>query len=181
MFLLENDRLKKQLEEVGEKHRIASGDLQDTRGKYEHIKEEYEQVQSQIEALDKAIEEARTSLNDTGLLRGKLEGEIAVLKEQINSARGSEAHLKNRKETVEAEITVKNRDKEEIITQKAQIDQQVQELTITRDEVRRQLEAVQGKIEELNSQIEAGKNAIIWELNQRATIKSKMGRYDTMK
>ncbi|MDE6518279.1 MAG: AAA family ATPase, partial [Acetatifactor sp.] len=180
VFLLENDRLKKQLEEVVEKHRIASGDLQDTRGKYEHIKEEYEQVQSQIEALDKAIEEARTSLSDTGLLRGKLEGEIAVLKEQINSARGSEAHLKNRKETVEGEIAVKNRDKEEILTQKAQIDQQVQELTKTRDEVRRQLEAVQGKIEELNSKIEAGKNAIIGELNQRATIKSKLGRYDTM-
>ena len=110
VFLLENDRLKTQLQEIGEKHRIASGDLQETKDKYEHIKEEYEQVQSQIEALDKAIEEARTNLNDTGLLRGKLEGEIAVLKEQINSAKGSETHLKNRKQTVEAEIAVKNRD-----------------------------------------------------------------------
>lgn len=180
VFLLENDRLKTQLQEIGEKHRIASGDLQETKDKYEHIKEEYEQVQSQIEALDKAIEEARTNLNDTGLLRGKLEGEIAVLKEQINSAKGSETHLKNRKQTVEAEIAVKNRDKEEILTQKAQIDLQVQELTKTRDEVRGQLETVQGRIEELNSQIEAGKNAIIGELNQRATIKSKLGRYDTM-
>lgn len=180
VFLLENDRLKKQLEEVEEKHRIAGGQLRETREKYEHTKEEYEQIQAQIETLDQAIEEARNTLNDTGLLRGRLEGEIAVLKEQINSARGSQAHLKNRKETVEAEIAVKNRDKEEILAQKAQIDRQVQELSGTRDEVRGRLEAVQGRIEELNNQIEAGKNAIIGELNQRATIKSRLGRYDTM-
>lgn len=180
VFLLENERLKRQLEEVGEKHQIASGDLRETREKYEHIKEEYEQIQAQIEALDEAIEEARTSLNDTGLLRGKLEGEIAVLREQINSARGSEAHLKSRKETVEGEIAAKNRGKEEILAEKAQIDLQVQALTETRDEVRKRLEEVQGRIEELNNRIEAGKNTIIGELNQRATIKSKLGRYDTM-
>ena len=180
VFLLENDRLKKQLKEVEEKHQNAGGQLRETREKYERTKEEYEQIQSRIEALDQAIEEARTSLNDTGLLRGRLEGEIAVLKEQINSARGSRAHLKNRKETVETEIAAKNRDKEEILAQKARIDQQVQELSGIRDEVRGRLEAVQGRIEELNNQIEAGKNAIIGELNQRATIKSRLGRYDTM-
>lgn len=180
VFLLENERLKAQLQEIGEKHRIASGDLRETKDKYEHIKEEYEQVQSRIEALDTAIEEARNTLNDTGLLRGRLEGEVAVLKEQINSARGNEAHLRNRKDAVSAEIAAKNGDKEEILAQKARIDSQVRELTETRDEVRRQLEAVQGRIEELNSQIEAGKNAIIGELNQRATIKSRLGRYDSM-
>ena len=180
VFLLENERLKAQLQEIGEKHRIASGDLRETKDKYEHIKEEYEQVQSQIEALDTAIEEARNTLNDTGLLRGRLEGEVAVLKEQINSARGNEAHLRNRKDAVSAEIAAKNGDKEEILAQKARIDSQVRELTETRDEVHRQLEAVQGRIEELNSQIEAGKNAIIGELTQRATIKSRLGRYDSM-
>ncbi|MBO5281835.1 MAG: chromosome segregation protein SMC [Lachnospiraceae bacterium] len=180
VFLLENDRLKVQLEEVGEKHRIAGEELQETTGRYEHIREEYEQIQAQIEALDEAIENARTSLNDTGLLRGRLEGEIAVLKEQINSANGNEAHLRSRKETVEREIAVRSRDKEDILEQKAQIDLQVQELTRTRDQVREQLEAVQGKIEELNAHIENGKNTIIGELNQRATIKSRLGRYDTM-
>ena len=180
VFLLENDRLKKQLAEIGEKHGIASGELGETRDRYEHIKEEYEQVQSQIEELDRAIEEARASLSDTGLLRGRLEGEVAVLQEQINSAKGNEKHLRGRKETVEGEIAAKERDKEEILAQKAQIDQQVQELTGIRDQVRGQLKTVQDRIEELNGQIETGKNAIIGELNQRATIKSKLGRYDTM-
>ena len=37
-------------------------------------------------------------------MRGKLEGEINVLKEQINSAHGSENHLNNRKAALEEEI-----------------------------------------------------------------------------
>ena len=180
VFLLENDRLKTQLEEIGEKHRIAGEELQETTGRYERIREEYEQIQSQIEALDEAIENARTSLNDTGLLRGRLEGEIAVLKEQINSANANEAHLRSRKETVEREIAAKSRNKEDILNQKSQIDRQVQEITRTRDEVRERLDSIQREIEELNTHIETGKNTIIGELNQRATIKSRLGRYDTM-
>ena len=39
---------------------------------------------------------------------------------------------------------------------------------------------IQKAIEELNNQIESGKNTIIDALNARATIKSKLGRYDSM-
>lgn len=63
---------------------------------------------------------------------------------------------------------------------KAEIDEQVTELTATRDEVKISLESLQNRIQELNDSIEAGKNTIIDELNQRATIKSKIGRFDTM-
>ena len=113
-------------------------------------------------------------------MRGKLEGEINVLKEQINSARGSEAHLNNRRNALQEEIAAKNQDKEAILAEKGDTDRQVQEITSEADKVRRRLEEIQRKIEELNNHIEEGKNTIIGELNQRATIKSKLGRFDTM-
>ncbi|NLL75710.1 MAG: chromosome segregation protein SMC [Clostridiales bacterium] len=180
VFLLENNRIKEQLQSVEQKYDIANGDLQETSDKYEGIKEEYEQIQGQIEILDEAIEKARAEVTDTGLLRGKLEGEINVLKEQINSAKGNEGHLRARLETVQAEINAKNVDKEAILKNKSEIDEQLAELERVRDEARGLLNAVQSKIEELNNHIEAGKNAIIGALNSRATIKSKIGRYDTM-
>ena len=180
VFLLENNRIKEQLKTVEEKYGIADGDLKDTTGKYEGIKEEYERIQTDIEALDAAIEQARSTLTDTGLMRGKLEGEINVLKEQINSAVGSESHLNNRRNSLQEEIAAKNLEKEGILKEKEETDCQVREITGIANEVKANLEAIQEKIANLNNSIEAGKNTIIGELNQRATIKSKMGRFDTM-
>ena len=56
----------------------------------------------------------------------------------------------------------------------------MQEIAEAAAKAKADLEAIQNKITELNNNIEAGKNTIIGELNQRATIKSKMGRFDTM-
>lgn len=180
MFLLENKRLQEQLQSVDEKYEIASADLNSTSEKYEKIKEEYEQIEGQIALLDETIEKSRTSLTDTSVLRGKLEGEINVLKEQIHFAKSNEEHLKQRREAVQKEIDEKNKDKDGILEDKKIIDEQVAEIEITRNEAREKLLAVQNKIEELNNNIESGKNTIIDALNKRATIKSKLGRYDTM-
>ena len=180
MFLLENQRLQEQLKDAQEKYDIASEDLENTSKQYENIKEEYEKIEGQITLLDETIEKNRSALTDTSMLRGKLEGEINVLKEQIHSARNNEEHLKQRREAVLNEIAAKNQDKEGILSDKGQIDEQVAEIEKKRDEAKAALTAVQSCIEELNNQIEGGKNAIIEALNARATIKSKLGRYDTM-
>ncbi len=180
MFLLENNRLREQLQSVEEKYAIASDDLEETTTRYEDIKKEYESIQGEIESLDEQIEAARNSLSDTGLMRGKLEGEINVLKEQIRSAEGNKEHLHSRLVNVQKEIDLKNVDKEGILSDKKEIDEQVAKLQEARDAAKLQLEEVQKKIEELNNSIEAGKNTIIDALNQRATIKSQMGRFDTM-
>lgn len=180
VFLLENKRLREQLASAEEKYNLASTELVETGEKYEGIKEEYERIQQEIESLDTAIEAAREQLTDTGLMRGKLEGEINVLKEQINSAHGSENHLNNRKAALEEEIAGKEQEKQDILTDKKDTDTQVQEIAEAAAKAKADLEAIQNKITELNNNIEAGKNTIIGELNQRATIKSKMGRFDTM-
>ncbi len=180
VFLLENGRLREQLESVQEKLEIASADLDKATGQYEKIKEEYEQIQGQIEALDESIESERVSLTDTGLFRGKLEGEINVLKEQIKSAQSNEEHFLSRKEAVTREMNARLLDKETILADKKAIDEQAAELEQVRNEARQRLQEVQTRIEQLNNEIETGKNTIIDALNGRATIKSKLGRYDTM-
>ncbi len=180
VFLLENRRLQEQLGDISQKFEIASGDLEQTSAQYEKIKIEYEQIQTQIEELDGTIEAQRTSLTDTSMLRGKLEGEINVLKEQIKSAKNNEEHFLSRKEAVTGEMDAKLLNKEGILADKQVIDEQVAEIEKQRNEAREKLLLVQGRIEELNGEIETGKNSIIDMLNLRATIKSKLGRYDTM-
>lgn len=180
VFLLENVRLKEQLKGVEEKYEIASHDLDDTSKRYENIKSEYEIIQKEIEELEAAILTAKDLLSNSSVLRGKLEGEVNVLKEQINSARANEAHLHTRKQTVEGELAKKNEEKQVILFEKKEFDDKLSELEKVREVTRQELQKLQTMIEELNNQIEAGKNTIINALNERATIKSKIGRFDTM-
>lgn len=180
MFLLENNHLQEQLLSAQNKYEIASNDLEQATTQYEKIKEEYEQIETQIEMLTQSIEQERASLSDTSVMRGKLEGEINVLKEQIKSAKSNEEHFRSRKAAVEKEMEIKLLDKEGILTDKKVIDEQVAEIESQRNEARTKLLEMQSRIEALNSDIESGKNTIIDALNSRATIKSKLGRYDTM-
>lgn len=180
VFLLENVRVRQQLAEVEGNLKIANDDLAETTDKYEHIKEEYEQIEGKIEALDHAIETARATLTDTGVMRSKLEGEINVLKEQIHSAEGNEEHLQNRIRSITEQIDIHAKEKESILSEKEEADERLMEIETERAEARRLLEETQNKIAELNNHIESGKNTIIDALNNRATIKSKLGRYDTM-
>lgn len=180
VFLLEHNRLKKQLDDVTAKLTLASGEYAESTKEYQGIKEEYEKVQTEIESLDAAIEQARKILGEAGLYRERLEGEIGVLNEQINSAQASETHLQNRRGALQSEIASHEKEKQDILSDKVDTDAQVEELTATASQVRRHLEEVQGRIEELNASIEDGKNTIMNELNQRASIKSRMGRFDTM-
>ena len=180
VFLLENKRLKEQLDEVTEKYNIASDDLLSTTTKYERIKEEYETIQNEIEFLEEQIEKEREDITNSSVIKGKLEGEINVLKEQINSAKGTQEHLNLRKSAVQTEIDSKQKEKDDILEGKKVFDDLLKENENIRDEAKKLLFEIQSKIENLNFQIEVSKNQIIDTLNERATIKSRAGRYDTM-
>ena len=180
VFLLENNRLKEELNQLEQKYRIAKDDLDTTSSKYENIKNEYEAVQNEIEELDKAIVSAREMLSNSSVLRGKLEGEINVLKEQIKSAKANEEHFLTRQKNIKGDIAKKEADKQEILEEKKQFDEQLANLELVRKEAKDELLSMQKHMEGLNESIESGKNTIINALNERATIKSKIGRFDTM-
>ncbi len=180
MFLLENLRIREQLEKTEGDLQIASDDLENANRAYEGVKEEYDQVQGKIEVLEEEIERTRTILTDTSMLRGKLEGEIKVLQEQIHFVKSNEEHLKSRKSQVQSALTQKEEELQEIQKIKAAIDADALQAGKRKEDAGGQLALLQAQIETINSNIEAGKNTIITALNERATIKSQMERYDTM-
>jgi len=180
MFLLDNRQTNEQLVKVEENYKTASRDLAEATEKYERIRTEYEEVQQEAERLGQEIEKAHAELTDTSAARGKLEGEIGILKEQIHSLEGNKEHLLNRLASVEADIAEKFSDKSGIMTEKASIDEQVSRLEKARDEARERLEEVQAQIEQLNTEIENAKNIIMQALSDRAQTRSRLERFDTM-
>ena len=179
-FLLEHERLNKELQSAEEKYQIASVQFAEANVQYENIKSEYDATTQAIEACEVTIEENRNLLSESSVLRGKLEGQINVYKEQIHSAENNEQHFHTRKESVEKEIAAKEEEKAELLKDKAKIDATVADITKVRDEAQANLDAILAQIADVTNQIDAQKNAIIEGLNQRATIKSKLSRFDSV-
>ena len=133
MFLMEMTRIDGQLHEVGEKCGIAEAQLHESKDSYEQVRTEYERMESEIEQLEQAIGEVRENLSGSTVLKGKLEGQINVLKEQIHTAEMTDEHLKDRLDSIEkdtqdrlAQKDVYGREREELLEALAGISERKQ-------------------------------------------------------
>lgn len=143
MFLMEMTRIDGQLHEVGEKCGIAEAQLHESKDSYEQVKTEYERMESEIEQLEQAIGEVRENLSGSTVLKGKLEGQINVLKEQIHTAEMTDEHLKDRLDSIEkdtqdrlAQKDVYGREREELLEALAGISERKQAAEKELDELR---------------------------------------------
>lgn len=180
MFLLESKRLKEELNTVAEKISIAENDLKETTEGLEKTKSDYEKTGLEIQDANERLDATKEALNQAILLRGKIEGEINVLKEQIHSAKTNDQLMKNRRESVAKEKTAKEKELEGIISQRQEIIAQLKDAQGGKQQEAEGLTELQKEIEELNKSIEDGKNAIIQSMNEKTNTKTEMSRYDTM-
>lgn len=180
MFLLETDKIKGQLAQFEEKIQIASSDFAEAKESYESIKEDYDRIEEMVATLDASIEEKRQKLSDNSVKREKLEGEIKVLQEKINSAKSNNEHFISRRNSLSGDIAFKEQELNRLLLSKAELDVSVTAQVNERDEAKAALTEIQKKIEALSSDVEKNQNDIIETLNERVSIKSAMGRYESM-
>ena len=82
LFLTETQELKVQLREVESKEQIVTGDLEETQKTSEQIRVTYEELDQQLEQKNQELDQIRNEKNQSDLLKGSMEGQINVLKEQ---------------------------------------------------------------------------------------------------
>ena len=122
MFLLEMERIETQTKEVEEKFKIADTQLKEDNEAYENIKAEYEKKEQDMEEMDAKITEIREELSNTNVMKGKLEGQINVLNEQIKAAQMTDDSLKARLEQLESDRKERKEQQEHYLAQKQEID-----------------------------------------------------------
>ena len=84
MFLLETERLQRQLSELGEKAGTAQAQLSETSQEYEKIKREHSRIEEELEELNASLDGAKEAAAQNELSRQQLENQIELVKEQIN-------------------------------------------------------------------------------------------------
>ena len=180
MFLLEMERIDKQLKEVQDNFQIADGQLKEKNETYTNIKSEYEKMERDVEAIEEKITSIRDTISNSSVTKGKLEGQINVLNEQIHTAKMTDEHMRKRLEAIESEKKERLSTKSGYEKEKADLDGQLTNISERKETAQNQYQEVQEKAAKLKEEIENGKNELIQLLNQKASIKARIQRNDTM-
>ncbi len=180
MFLLETARIKEHITSLEGKIKDTAEEFDSATGQYEGMKQEYETVEEQVDMIDESIERAKSQLNETTMLKQQLENQIALLKEQIHSARMNDEHYEQRAETIAAEVAEREEKLGEFEEEKTLIHGQLGEQRSLENDAREELIAVQTRIATYTADIEKNKADIMELLGNRASTKAKIQKYDTM-
>lgn len=179
MFLVETERIKAQIREVDEKLQLAEGELKEANERYAAMKVEYETVEEEMEEVDFSIENAKDQLNKTTLLKQQLEGQINVLKEQINTIRMNDEHYDNRQKAIFGEVNARQEQLKALAKEQEAVNVQLAEVAEKDQKAREVLVALQSKIAEQTVQLENSQQEILELLNNRASTKAKIQHFTT--
>ena len=180
MFLLEYSSTAESLKELGEKHRLAQENLEDTQREYEQTRVEYDRLEQELEELNTRMDALRMESQEQALHKQQLEGQINVLNEQILAGVQNEDHYRGRLKTIEEELAVREASRKELEEEKSDLYSQLKEVRSRLKDEEEKLNTAQENIRTCTQAVEEGKNEIIEILNSRANTKGKAQRFDAM-
>ena len=180
MFLLEYSSTAESLKELGEKHRLAQENLEDTQKEYEQTRVEYDKLEQELEELNTRMDALRMESQEQALHKQQLEGQINVLNEQILAGVQNEDHYRSRLKTIEEELAVREASRKELEEEKSDLYSQLKEVRSRLKDEEEKLNTAQENIRTCTQAVEEGKNEIIEILNSRANTKGKAQRFDAM-
>ena len=180
MFLLEYSSTAESLKELGEKHRLAQENLEDTQKEYEQTRVEYDRLEQELEELNTRMDALRMESQEQALHKQQLEGQINVLNEQILAGVQNEDHYRSRLKTIEEELAVREASRKELEEEKSDLYSQLKEVRSRLKDEEEKLNTAQENIRTCTQVVEEGKNEIIEILNSRANTKGKAQRFDAM-
>ena len=180
MFLLEMEESRAELAALEEKLAISERDLKENNQKYEKIRTEYDRLEEKITHLDGQIEGERAKNSENQLKRQQLAGQMDVLREQIRSVETSRKNQLERLEIIEKELEERKKELENSRQEFTDLKEERKKAQEEEEQTSVENDAIEASISHLNREIEGDKNEIIRILNQRASTKGKIQRYDTM-
>ena len=103
LFLIDNERIGKELQEIEGKVKIADDQIAEISDALEKTKDEYMRLDGEITELDAQIAELNDRYSKNQLMQQQLKGQIELLKEQINAVRQNSEHFLNRRKAISEE------------------------------------------------------------------------------
>ena len=180
LFLLEHKALQMQISELDQKTSIVKGDWEKASGQSEQLKKDFDRLEEENSVSEEKIASAREEYSKSVLLKENLDGQIAVLQEQIRSEQLNEEHMKERITSIDQELQTKDGQENEYTKQREETKRQVSQAEQEVSQAEQILSEAEQQILTLSRESETAKAAIISALNEKANLAAKSQRYETM-
>lgn len=180
LFLLEHKALQLQLSELDQKTSIVKGDWENASSQSEQLKKDFDRLEEENSASEEKIASTREEHSKSILLKESIEGQIAVLREQIRSEQLNEENRKERISSIDQELLGKEKQKQEYEKQREETKKQVAQAEQALTQAGQTLSETEQEMARLSKESEAAKAAIISALNEKAGLAAKSQRYETM-
>ena len=174
MFLIENKDLTARLNETAGRSETAQRDLGEAKEEFERIRAEYDLRTAELEELEKGITEARDEIARTNVVRGQLEGDVKVYREQIKAGESSMAHFRTRLGAISTELDARKKERDDALTRCRAIEARMNTLSAERAGVAFELDTTKESREGLEQKIDESQSAIIKTLEERGAIRSRI-------
>lgn len=180
VFLLEEQIVKEQLAKLEEKCQIAEEELKNSKKKQEKRRTEYEKQEQQLKEQQQKAENLKTAISDMQIETEKAESEIRLLQEQIHSVQTQDKNTALRLKQIGQELEERFQEKKKHTEEKAKVDALLAEARKKQKKEEAKRDHLSEQRQDLAAQMEENRNRVISLLNEKATVKTKMQRYETM-
>ena len=180
MFLVDRERMEKEYDRLQQTYGASSEELAETKAQFEKTKEEYDVLEKQLEELEKEIEEKRGKTSENALSLKQLEGQIQVLQEQIRTASENRRMHAERLDAIDSEYEGKKAQLKELEQTREEAKIQGKENQTETDRIQSELDTLHDAMVQSTLTMNQAKTSQIDLLNQKASAKGKLQRYDAM-
>ncbi|MBE5996954.1 MAG: chromosome segregation protein SMC [Lachnospiraceae bacterium] len=181
VFLLETERVDKQVGDVEAKEEIVRADLEQKTEAFEHTRIEYETIERNIEELDSQIRALHAKEEENALSLQENRGKSELIGEQIRRMRQENERGLSRQEYLEEEIARRTENEKAQEAEKEKTEAALRAVTDEKNEKETALSATEEELLEAQAASDRLKSELIDLLNGRAGVKGRMQRYDTLR
>lgn len=179
-FLQEYEKINVEIHTNEENLCIVSTDYEQSKNSFDTTKLDYEKLELELGEKSLKIDKHISDKNELKLNIQKLESDIKLYMEQINTISLSDAHYKDRQKAVKSDITEKNEELNGYLTLKKDLDEKLEASDDKQSEISENLVCTRLKMADYNSEIEKCSADIFKYLNESTELKTKIQRILTI-
>ena len=179
-FLREYEESGKRKKELDAKYEAASNELNDTKAENEKAESEYKKLENEIIDIDSTLNEQKNKRQDLLILAEKKEGEIKLLTQQLENIGANSKRISERIEEIKTGIDEKYSERAVFEKQKLSFAEKLGQCGERKQDAANKLDDIRKEIEALNRRVEEDNSEILRLANSDGHVKTSIEHADTV-